>query len=139
MPFSFHISPDRNLAYYQGRGVITCADAVGLFESYATHPDACSGQNILCDLTGLREVRMDMDDRLRLQARMEPVLAAGGKPRLYVMYAPTAISQKLAETFAEFWDAAPLITVTVVRCKTRAAQILSLPLSIFETMQSRLK
>lgn len=138
MPFVYHIAPDYNLAFYQGRGVITCSDAVGLFESYATHPEACSGQNILCDLTDLREVRMDLDDRLRLQARMEPVLAAGGKPRLYVMYAPTALSQRLAETFAEFWEAAPLITVSVVRCKTKTAHILRLPLNIFDLMQARL-
>lgn len=139
MPFHYRIFPDENLVYYRGEGIVTGADAENLFEQYATHPDAASGQNILADLRALSEVRMDMNDRLRLQARMEPVLSAGGKKRHYVMFAPTALSQKLAETFREFWSSAPLIKVVVVTQESAVSRVISLPNGGLQTLAARLR
>ena len=127
MPFQFSILPEYNLVFYRAQGIVTGADAEDLFERYATHPQAASGQDILCDLSELSEVRMDLDARIRLQARMEPVLAAGGKPRQYILYAPTALSCQMAETFREFWLSAPLITVRVLPKEALLRQFIQLP------------
>lgn len=108
-------------------GVIDDSHSADALQTYATHPDARPGQNILSDMTGITQGHFDLTKRLALQASLDRVLSTGEKPRTFVYYAPHKTAQRLASQYARLWDATPLIKAHVVDDEAKALQLLDLP------------
>lgn len=127
MPMKIDVLDEYDLMFLRTSGTIEDEDSLGAFETYATHPNARAGQNILNDMTGFLESRITYQERMALHNVMEPILTMGNKPRTYVMYAPSPTAQRLARKFVQFWEAVPSITVHVVSDEAEALRILNLP------------
>ena len=135
MPVSIEVFVNPSLIFLTSTGVITDADSAVAFETYATHPNARPGQNLLNDLSALKESRIDYPKRMKLQSVMEPILAMGNQPRRYVMFAPTPRTRALAEGYRSFWDAVPQIDLTIAQNEASALAALDLPYTTFKALR----
>lgn len=136
MPVAISVFTKPNLVFLESTGVITDADSAVAFETYATHPKAQPGQNILNDLSKLKESRIDYAKRMRLQSVMEPILTLGDSPRRYVMYAPNERSHGLSENYIAFWQPVPQIELLVAKTEPEALGLLGLEYRSFEALRA---
>jgi len=114
-------------------GEIDDTQSAGALQTYATHPEARPGQNILSDMSGITHGYFDLPKRLALQTSLDRVLSTGAKPRTIVYYAPHAASQRLATQYARLWESTPMISAHVVTNETEALRLLELP---YETISA---
>jgi len=136
MPVSIDVYQQPNLIYLISTGVITDADSAVAFETYATHPNAQPGQNILNDMSALKESRIDYAKRMRLQSVMEPILSMGGGTRRYVMYAPNERALALAENYITFWQPVPQMELMLAKSEPEALGLLGLDYMTFDALRA---
>ncbi|WP_412562854.1 hypothetical protein [Thalassobius sp. MITS945101] len=136
MPVSIDVYQQPNLIYLISTGVITDADSAVVFETYATHPNAQPGQNILNDMSALKESRIDYAKRMRLQSVMEPILSMGGGTRRYVMYAPNERALALAENYITFWQPVPQMELMLAKSEPEALGLLGLDYMTFDALRA---
>ena len=134
MPLEISILEKMDLMFMRSHGLVTDADSIAAFETYATHPAARPGQNMLNDMSGFEESRIDYQKRMALHSIMEPILTMGGMGRTYVMYVPNGRSAQLAQNYLRFWEAVPLIDVHLTASESEALRILKLPYTSFAEM-----
>lgn len=113
MPTFVSILDHLNLVMIRSHGRLTDCDARAAFETYATHPLARPGQNMLHDMTDVTAAQVTYSERMALQSAMEPILTMGQKLRTYVMLAPNPTARRVAETYLPFWDAVPAMDVRI--------------------------
>ena len=137
MPVSIDVFQEPSLIYLVSTGVITDADSSVAFETYATHPNARPGQNILNDLSALKESRIEYAKRMRLQSVMEPILSMGGERRRYVMFAPNERAKALAENYMTFWQPVPQMDLMIAGFEAEALDLLDLEYSSFDALRAK--
>lgn len=139
MAIHLTIVNEHELIVMQWVGEIDDSDSAGALQSYATHPDARAGQNILSDMSGITHGYFDLPKRLALQTSLDRVLSTGEKPRTIVYYAPHDTSQRLATQYAKLWESTPLITAHVVSDEAEALNLLNLPYDSMANVTDLLK
>lgn len=134
MALEISVLQKADLMYMRATGDISDDDSLAAFETYATHPHARAGQNMLADLSGLQNAHIDYSKRMSLHAIMEPILTLGPKKRTYVIYAPTERSLTLGRNFLRFWQAVPQIDTHLCTSERETLRILNLQYSSLSAM-----
>lgn len=127
MPVSFHILPDRALAYVRFEGLITVPEAGAAFAEYAAHPDMRPDQRHLLDLSRVTGWTKDFAALLELHAAQLDVLLEATHEILYVYYAPDDPARSLAQMAVRSWDEVPGVIATLQENEAGALNILGQP------------
>ncbi len=120
MPLSFEIFPKRGLAVITYSGVAGIAETGEVFAQYAAHPDAAPGQKHLLDLSRVTDVEQDFLRLMAFQARAAGAVGQPVMPAMLVYYAPTPISQKMANMAYRSWNGVGDIALAVVADEAEA-------------------
>lgn len=126
MSIDLDILLQRNLVTMVWSGIVNDDQSAEALQTYATHPDARIGQDILSDMSRVEIGYFDLPKRLALQASLDRVLGLGDKNRTIVYFAPTPQSQELANQYAALWDATPSVTAHVTDSETEALALLKI-------------
>jgi hypothetical protein len=103
MAVSYRILPEHALVYVRYEGTAGLEDGFKAFEAYLRDPQCRPGQKQFIDLSGITEIERDFPKLMAFQAFKAMQFVAPAQQTLLVYYAPTKVSQVMANLSLRSW------------------------------------
>ncbi len=134
MAVTFRILKSQGVVFVKYTGHAILSDASRVFGDYAAHPDCAPGQKQLIDLSGITGWDQDFVQLLKFQAQKADAFMGKGAETLIVYYAPTKVSQSIAQIAMQAWEPFPSVVPIVIEDEAESLNVLGLPFQSFEKM-----
>jgi len=136
MSLKFKIFPDLNLAYIRYEGIFEMAETALALTEYAQDPKAVPGTRQLVDLSQLVGYEKDYAKLIELQMQKIEIFMGGLHQTLMTFYAPTPVSQHLAQLISNSWTATDSVIIRVLTTEEECLEVLGIRTMTFRDLNA---
>ncbi len=134
MSISYQIIPKYGVVYVRYQGQANFKDTMAAFSQYAQDPDFQPGQKQIVDFSEITGWDENYVELMKTQALKAEAFVGTQAQTLIVYYAPTDLSQKIAQLSLQSWDPFPFVVPIVQDTEKDTLAILGLPHDAMKSM-----
>jgi len=126
MAVSYRILAEHALVYVRYEGMASLSDGFKAFDAYLCDPLCRPGQKQFIDLSAVTEIERDFPKLMAFQAFKAMQFVAPGQQTLLVYFAPTEISQIMANLSLRSWAGFDHVAARMMEDEAAAMEFLGL-------------